>query len=877
MSIRLDLKTRFQRTLEKSRNISGKLICRQLTYIVDAAIIGIYNSLNQELKIKDRLCIIPIGGYGRMELAPYSDIDLLYLHDGLDELVLSEVISKINTYLFDSGKEVGHSCRTIEECHQYLDNQQSYNALLDSRYLIGSETLFKKYTDEFLNKLPSGITKEYNDHKLNELRERILDAKEPLLISEPNLKNDPCGLRDIQRIYWIEKSISKIPSLAGLAMIPVFSKGEIGLLEDAYDFFLRVRIALHVLLGRKGDRLELTFQPDVAEYLGFGPKTELNSIEKLMTLLYKHQKEVYFFLGTYLDYKSIRPAAGKLQQFQYMDINFQKNEKYIYPPRSGNLFSNPETLYSDVMRIFFVCQKSDLEPSRVLINDLRFASNFLEEDFKNFKPATDLFLEIIRENKNAGRLLTLMHECNILGKLIPEFGACTYFALFSYHHQYTVDEHSLFILRELDRLADNVFEDKEVQREYNLCNKKEILILSVLIHDAGKVKEGDHCQYGAELATAIGERLALSEEDIDLFRFLVERHIDMSELSSKRDISDPRLISDFAKLMGNLDRLRLLYVFTIVDTKSVGPGILTNWKKEILYSLFQKTKEFMETNENISESGSSANQELESLKNYLLQKEQITGKDMDPIINHSLLFNPATYISYNTPRRIFHQFLILNSMQTKESKAPVVELEKEPSFITMTVYSIDYRYLLSDLTGIVTSEGLNVIGMRSFRNSKGYVINQIQFTDPLGSGNVSAEKLERLPGNIAQAAIQKLNVEDLVSSPSEWMRYNRIPVGMVNEKIEFNNELSPDYTILEVRLPDSLGLLYRILRQILSFDIQLHFVRVSTSADFAYDSFYLKSKDGIKIEDKNLLQTMAEKIKNAASTKYEAGSLSLSF
>lgn len=875
MPIQLDLKTKFQRTLDSGKQVlSGRLICRQLTYIVDAALIWLFHQIEKEVDIHDRICIIPVGGYGRMEIAPYSDVDLLYLHDGLDEKTLEIVISKLNYFLYDSGKEVGHSCRTIQECKEYLDNFHSFNAYLDSRFLIGSEELYTKYVNEFLNQLPKDLVEDYNNSKLSKLQ-KIIDSEEPLLLTEPNLKTDPCFLRDVQRIYWLEKSIKKISSLSGLGIIPVFCKGEVQQLENAYDFFLKVRTALHALQGKKGDRLALTLQPEVAEYLNFGPKTDISSIDMLMNELYRKQKDIYFFIGMYLDYKKSNNKKMKTQYFPKAHLSLEiLEEKYLFPPRLGNLFSRPETLHIDIMNIFFLCQRHDLELSYTLINELRFISYFLGDDFINSKISAEIFLNILKEKKRVGKILTIMHDCNVLGKFIPEFGACTYFPLFSYHHQYTVDEHSLYILRELDKLIEGDYDDIEVQEEFNQCEDIHILILSILIHDAGKVKEGDHCQYGAELAYSIGERIGLTEYENGLFYFLVERHIDMSELSTKRDISDPNLIRDFARQMRNEHRLRLLYVFTIIDTKSVGPGILTNWKKAILETLFTNTLDFFRKEKEESYKHTTNVSNLDFLRHFLLHKEYLPKDEVEEIIAYSLNVIPSNYLSYSTPRRIFHHYQIYKAFMEGRAISPIIEFESEAAYMIMNVYDKYNKFILSDISGTVSSESLNLIGLRSFRNKNGFVINQVQVTDSYGSGKISDEKKERLKEKLSKVLQKQTTVDDLISTSLIWdTGLKKIPEGMVEELVEFKNDLFPEYTVIEVRLPDSLGLLYRILKQILSFDIQLDYVRVVTSADFAYDSFYVKSTDGFQIVDERLQQEIKNKIMQAKDEGHKKESI----
>lgn len=861
--LKLDLKTRFQRTLDRSKNvISGKLICRQLTNIVDDSILSLYNSLSKQYPIlEQKLCLVPVGGYGRMELCPHSDIDILYLHDDLEEPVLIDVISIINTFLYDSGKQVGHSCRTIEESIYSLDNFNTFNSILDSRLLAGSERLYIEYTNRVVKSLPNSLIDEFDRNRIQNLNQMI-ESQIPVLVSEPNIKQGLCGQRDIQNIYWIEKIKRNIPSIAALAILPEFSRGEVHQLENAYDFYLRVRIALHVIDNRKNDRLSIPSQLEVAEYLGFGSKQNLASVDKLMSHLYTHQKSTYNFIATYLDYRKNEKANYPIQSIEYNGINFQKIGKYLYPPYYGNLFSNPETFYTDIMTIFYISQIHHLELSPILINELRIASNFLEDDFKSSKKSIRIFMDILENGQQIGKILTAMHDCNILGKFIPEFGACTYLSLFSYHHEYPVDEHTLYILRELDKLIHLEFEDKQVQKVFEQISSIKILVLAILVHDAGKVKDFDHCQYGAELATSIGERLGLSDDEIDLYKFIVEHHIIMSELSSKRDITDPDIIANFAKLVGNENRLNLLYIFTIIDTKSVGPNILTNWKKSILYTLYANTLKYMEQSHFVNSQWKYESEDA-ALQTYILQKEKLSDAVAELILRFAKQLIPVNYLSYNLPRRIVHQFSVYATFQNKSDTKPIVEFELDPACVNMTVYSKMDKFLLSDITGTISASHLNVISMRSFRDDSNFVITQIQLTDTYSSGNVDNSTLEQLESTLSKVLFKELKVEDILSSSYFWTD-NKIPEGLFEEKIEFNNDLLNDCTILEIRLPDSLGLLYRIIREILSFNVQLDFVKVATSADYAYDSFYLKNHDGQKILDRSLMMQLRDRIQQVA-------------
>lgn len=864
----IDLKSRFHKILENNKHFPAKLVSNQLSFIVDSEYHKLFSVFPFQ-SLANKFCLVAIGGYGRRELSPFSDIDILYLHEGLTNEDLNEIINYFNNSFYNAGKDIGYACRTIEECKQYLDNLYSFNAILDSRFLLGEKLIYNVFESEILNNLPIEIIEEHREFTLNRM-EALIGSDPPLHVSEPNLKNGPFGLRDIQNIYWIEKANKSISSFSGLGVLPIFHTGEIQLLENAYDFYLKIRNTLHHINGRKVDILNIPQQITVAKFLGFGENNDINSVDKLMRELYSHESEIYKFITLYLDYKKYYNV--KMDEFYYEGLYLRKIHSKIYPDKHRQLFTDPGTLYKDILNIFLLCQENSLEPSPLLLGEIQFAGNFLEDNFANSEHAVKIFKKFISNQNNIGKILTKMHHCGVLAKLIPEFGECTNYSLFSYHHQYTIDEHTLLIMRELDKLRENIFEYKDIQKIYNKSFKTDILALAIIIHDAGKVKEGDHCQYGAELAVAIGERIGLSEDEISLFKFLVESHILMSELSSKRDISDPFLLNNFASIVADENRLNLLYILTIIDTKSVGKSVLNNWKRSNLSFLYEKTLEILQ-NDRKSPYYYTKESMNENLLVFLREKERLSQEEITLILKFKESFEPESYVRYFTPRKIFHHYQVYKALRTKLQNLQI-EISHEPTFVVITIYHCDDKNFLSELTGCVCALSLNVIGMRTFKSEEGFFIEAIQVTDITGSKNITTQKLSLLNKYLHELHENKISVEDLLSSPLEWVSYNNIPEGMVEEIIEFDNTVSPDYTILEIKLPDSIGLLYRLIKVIISFDIQLHFVRVSTSADFAFDTFYLQDRTGLKITDSSKLATIRESLTNAkqekTSTKIES-------
>ena len=851
------IQSRFSKILESSLpQNTGRSITRQLSHILDFYIIELFQNLQKELHISDRICIIAVGGYGRLEICPFSDIDLLYLHNDLPDRVLEKIISKINTFLYDNGREVGHACRTIDESKIYLDNLESFHTILDARYLIGSDKLYQRFEREVLQRLPENLIAKFDTIKLNHLKHISHKFEKPLVVSEPNIKTESFFLRDIQYVYWLEQEISQKNRTRNDSRNWAEDFESLG---SAYDFFLKTRVALHSIAKRKQDRLDLALQGEVAEYLGFGPKEKLSSVEKLMHTLFNHNRNVYLFFGAFVENRDLPNIDYKLETIELDTKKFQTDGKYLYIPKYEPLFTNPETLYADILQTFSFCQKKGIEPSRLLLRNLKSASQFLDADFPKNPNAVKLFYEIILEKKNVGLYLTLMHESGILGKFLPEFGASTNFSLFSYHHQYPVDEHSLLIARELDSILNESFEDPEIVELAKQTEFVHVLYLVILIHDAGKVKEGDHCQYGAELARVVAERIGLSQTETELFYFLVLYHIEMSELTTKRDIYDPNLIEQFGNLVESQNTLNLLYILTIIDTKSVGAGILTGWKRSILLSLFRVTTDYLQ-NEN-SQASLESKQELETnqLSVFLQQKEYLDESIVKHIVDFTKRVEPKSYLSSTTPRRILSHFREIAMVNMGNKKLSFL-WEKEPTFVTVTIITKFSKNLLIIISGLFFSRAINLVGMRCFRTNENDFISEVQITDSNGNGNISDDILERIQESFVTILEKESEMEEILQNQYAPQYSKKFPQGLVSEKVEINNITHKQYSILEVRLPDSIGLFNRLLRVLFQFDLEVHFLRISTSADYAYDTFYITDVDGKKLEDEEKISELRKEI-----------------
>lgn len=335
----------------------------------------------------------------------------------------------------------------------------------------------------------------------------------------------------------------------------------------------------------------------------------------------------------------------------------------------------------------------------------------------------------------------------------------------------------------------------------------------------------------------------------------------MSELSSKRDIGDPKLILDFAKIVGSRERLRKLYILTVIDTKSVGTGVLTNWKSAILNTLYQNTIPYLagDSKDNFEETGPTREIQLENLKNYLIDKEDLNEEISKSIVEFANQVVPSSYLNTVSNRKILRNFKSIGILAQNPAFKTIFETEQDPAFVTIDVVTSNQPEILLDLSCAISSEGLSLLGMKSYALGK-YWITTVQLTDSTGGGNIPQNKLDRVENKLKSISSGNLKRESIAFQRTDWNPRKPAPESIVNRSIQFYNEDLPDVTIMEVRMPDVVGLVYRILQIILYLDLKVCYLRVSTSADYAYDSFYLQTSNGCKLEDQNLLLKLKEKI-----------------
>jgi [protein-PII] uridylyltransferase len=785
----------------------------------------------------DDVALLAVGGYGRRELCPQSDIDILFVRT---KGRASDRLERMVRALWDGGFKPGHAVRTPEECYSYmLDDLSTANALLESRYLAGSQRLHDRFLARAVHRYSNNRKGSFTRSKLRLLRRSIEDPLRTIYVIEPNLKEGVCGLRDIQRVLWIENMKHRGGTFEAIGARGSFSADELARVKAAYSFYLRVRCELHFTNGVRQDVLERDSVPQIAANLGYaGDAGEQAAVEKLMGDYYRHARNVYRFLRYYLETSA---RATSLLERVSRSFFSEKPKPYLSLWK-GRLYlagepapSTPES----VMEVFEVTQEKDARLSETLCEWIRRRMAESDADLSREGPILQAFRRILRGGRNAGRLLKTMHATGVLGRILPEFARLDCLVNFDGHHQFTVDEHTLKTLQELDQIETSPeYPEEEFRRIFFEIRDHLPLRLALLLHDIGKAIPGQHSVSGTETAMLICERLGLDEKTMATVEFLVYRHLELFRVSERRDFSEDGVIQSLARLVGDEERLKMLYLLTYIDIVSVGPGTWTRWKGAQLYELYQKTLIHLRAE-------SHAPPVRESLE-VALATAGFDEEERRKVMEHCDKMGTPGYARETLPEKMaFHVKLVEKFGATGETQ---VAVESFVGYHEVTFCGADRPRLFADLTGVLFSEGLNLLGARIFSRADGVVLDlfQVEVADTVQVG--IEERVERIRRKLRRIESGAEGVEDFILRRTRTYRTKRWRKPLFGPSVSFDNESSGASTVIEVSAGDRPGLLYDLAMGLHRLGLDVRTAKVSTLADRAHDVFYVVERDGRKIE-----------------------------
>ena len=809
-----------------------------------------------------RLAVVAVGGYARREMSLRSDVDLLFLHPGRVDPYVSRVSERLQYWLWDGGLPLGAATRTPRDSLALARRDLTVaTALLDARFLVGDVDLFHEFR-EAVRRDVARDARGFVERLLRGWRERHEKFGDSLYLLQPNLKEGAGGLRDYHTAHWI--TCAAHPSVRGLADFLHFgllTESEMAELRAGLDFLWRVRNQLHRIASHKTDQMSFELQEQLAEVLGYAerPGPEL-PVERFMQAYYRHARAVETFSEIVIEQSAARARGGRRPVARPLEGGFRRAGDQLEIPHAAFLREQPLRL----LEAFLVAGRHDLELSRTARRLIRENLDLVDDRFRGDPEASRLFQEILAAEQRVTRNLLVMNEVGLLGRYLPEWEHIVCRWQHVVYHTYTVDVHSIFLVETLRRLRKGEFrlEVPDLTELSRDIRDPVVLFLGCLLHDVGKGRGGGHSRKGAVLARACCERLGLESERTEQVVFLVAEHLQMSHVAQRRDLSDPKLVVDFARRVGTRDNLRNLYLLTFADMKASSRSAWTGWRRQLLRELFERTSEFLETGGgDLDRAARLIEGRVEQRKaaaREVLQRAGTSQEEIDAFFESM----PRRYFVSHTPPQIARHAQVLLAYSRDRVVSTAVR-EMRGGFSEFIACAADVPGLYANVAGVLTARGINILGSHVYTTRGGLALEIYRVSTPEG-GELERREAWRSVESMLQAVLTGVvDVRELVARRRSSLLATRSPAS-APPTVHITNEESDFYTIVDVSADDRRGLLYDLTRTIHEQGFEIFVSKATTVLDQVADTFYLKDRDGRKVTDPERLAALREALLRVA-------------
>ncbi|MEM9708882.1 MAG: [protein-PII] uridylyltransferase [Pseudomonadota bacterium] len=789
----------------------------------------------------ERLTLLAVGGYGRGEMAPGSDVDLLFLTPYKITPWAESTIESMLYILWDLHLKVGHASRTVKECVRLgRDDFTIRTALLEHRYLAGDPGLADHLDTKLWSELFDGTAAEFVEAKLAERAARHKRQGGQRYMVEPNVKEGKGGLRDLQTLFWISKYVAGVSTMDDLAATEMFHPRELKSFLAAEDFLMAVRAQLHLLAGRAVDQLTFDMQVDVAERLGYEDGDGRRAVEHFMQDYFRHATnvgELTRILLTDLEARHVKTAPTL--------IGFLKRKKRV--PAGYDVIHNrlnvkdPKAFLADklnLLRIFEVGLRNGMlihpDAMRLIADNLYL----IDDEMRASPEANRLFLDLLLRHGNPERALRRMNELGVLAAFLPEFAPVVAMMQFNMYHSYTVDEHTIQCISTLHQIerGDLVEELPIVSGILKGGLNRRVLYVALLLHDIGKGRPEDHSILGAQIARKVAPRLGLKKAEAETVEWLVRYHLLMSDMAQKRDISDPRTVRDFAKAVRSIERLDLLCVLTVCDIRGVGPDVWNNWKAELLRALYRETRHALAGDLSTVTRETKMGEAKTALKAHFADwpKADLRAE----LARH--------YSPYWQGLPVEAHWVIadlLRGLSDDEVRVDI-KLDADRDATRIIFALVDHPGIFSRLAGALALVGANVVDARTYTTKDGYATAAFWVQDT-NEGPYDEARLPRLRTMIDRTLKGEVKATRAFEERDRLKKRER--AFNVATSITFDNEGSDIYTIIEVDTRDRPGLLFDLARTLNEANLRIASAVIATYGEQVVDSFYVKDSIGLKL------------------------------
>jgi [protein-PII] uridylyltransferase len=862
---RAEIRRRFESTASKLHN-DGPAVLAATSFLMDQLIRVLFDFAEKYAypaanpSAAERLGIVATGGYGRGELAPLSDLDLLFLRPYKQTPRGEQIVEFMLYLLWDMGLKVGHATRTVDESIRYAERDQTIRtALLESRYIWGDRELFDELIRSFTTKFLGGDGRDFVEAKLAERDQRHQRMGDSRYVVEPNVKEGKGGLRDLHLLFWIAKYLYRVNKPAELIAKGVLTPGEAKHFERAERFLNTVRCHIHYLTNRADDRLSFDLQREIAQRLGYQDRPGSRGVERFTKHYYLHAKTVgdltRIFVAALEDSHRRKPKLAALwQSLRPRQLEGFRLDGERLSASAPDMFEKDPVA---ILRLFHVAQENglDVHPGtlRQITQNIR-----LVDRLRNDKEANRLFMEMLTSRHDPETTLRRLNEAGVFGRFVPDFGRVVAQTQHDMYHTYTVDEHTIRAIGILANIENGTHkEDHPVSADVvHKILSRPVLYLAVLLHDIAKGRGGDHSILGADVAMQLGPRLGLSAAETETVAWLVRYHLSMSSTAFQRDLMDPKTIEDFASLVQSPERLRLLLVLTVCDIRAVGPNVWNGWKAALLRQLYHAAEQLLS-------GGTLVGGRAERIKAIQLEvAKRLTGWTEAEKDEHFARGYAPYWLSFDPDTLARQAELVRRADRDRQPLAIEHRVDTHRSVTEVTIYTLDTHGLFARLAGAMAISGANIVDAKIFTLTNGMALDTFWIQDLEGKPFDGPQRLARLSARVELSLSNRLDIQrELDSQRSSWPKRDR--VFTVEPRVLIDNNASDTFTVIEVNGRDRPGFLHVVTRALTRCSLQIATAHITTYGERAVDVFYVKDMFGLKVVNQSKLKQIAETVEQA--------------
>jgi [protein-PII] uridylyltransferase len=835
------------------------LIDQIVRLIYDYVTVHAYPAANRSAS--ERIAVLAVGGYGRGEMAPHSDVDIGFVTPFKRSSWTEQVVEAILYLLWDLGLKVGQSSRSLDETVKMAQEDLTIRtALLESRFVWGDRGVYEEASLRFWNEVVANTASEFVRLKMIERDDRHRRMGDSRYVVEPNIKDGKGGLRDLHTLYWIGKYIHKVSAASELVDVGLLTIEEYNRFRKAENFLWSVRCHMHNITGRAEERLTFDLQREVAELMQFADRPGRSAVERFMHFYFLNAKTVGDVTGLFLAHldeamakkgrrflPSFARKPGKLN-------GFQLDRGRLALPDDDFFAQDPVRL----LEIFHLADLHELEIHPLAMRAAQRDARLIDKIVRRDPRANALFLEILTSPRDPETVLRWMNESTVFGRFIPDFRRVVAQMQFDMYHHYTVDEHSI---RAIGLLAD--INRGKLKQDHPLSTamvqqivSKRVLFVATLLHDIAKGRGGDHSALGAEVAETLCPRLGLSPAETETVAWLVRYHLLMSATAFKRDLADFKTILDFAQAVQSPERLKLLLVLTVVDIRAVGPGVWNSWKRQLLSDLFEATEEVLR----LGHKQRGREERIASKKAKLASALQLPA---DTFAAFAKTLPDAYWIAEPDDIIARNARHLLSNVGTGLAIDACFYPDRGATLVT--VFAADHPGLFYRIAGAIHLAGGNIIDARIHTSSDGMAVDNFLIQDPLGRPFQEQSQLNRLQRIIEEALSNRARLMTQLDAKPKALR--RADAFKIAPSVLIDNQASNRFTVIEVNALDRPALLNNLALALFESKVTLHSAHIATYGERAVDTFYVTDLFGGKIENKNKLKALETRLLEAATVK----------